>query len=89
MLESVGLTHIGSVRKNNEDNFLIVPELGLYLVADGMGGARAGEEASRIAVETVAEFARTSGRRSPRVLLDAFEEAHQRVRAAASASSRS
>lgn len=85
MLEPFGLTHLGSVRKNNEDSYLIVPQLGLYLIADGMGGARAGEHASRIAVETVAECAKASGRRSPRLLLEAFEEAHERVRAAATA----
>jgi PPM family protein phosphatase len=85
MLEVFGATHLGSVRKNNEDSYLIIPELGLYLIADGMGGARAGEHASRIAVETVAELAKASGRKSPRILLDAFEEAHERVRAAATA----
>jgi protein phosphatase len=83
MLEAFGATHQGCVRKNNEDYFLVLPELGLYLVADGMGGARAGEHASRLAAESVAAFLGQSDRRNARVLLEAFEEAHGRVQAAA------
>src|SRR5215467_2088233 len=55
MIEAVGVTDPGCVRANNEDYFLIAPEIGLYLVADGMGGAQAGEHASKMAVETVRE----------------------------------
>ena len=46
-------TDPGRKRDNNEDNYLAVPELGLFLVADGMGGHNAGEVASAMAVETV------------------------------------
>lgn len=49
----VGLTDIGRRRTSNEDAFLIDDELGLYVVADGMGGHAAGEVASREAVDTV------------------------------------
>ena len=55
MLEAFALSDKGCVRTNNEDYCLIEPELGLYVLADGMGGANAGERASRLAVETVAE----------------------------------
>jgi protein phosphatase len=58
---------------------LILPEIGLYLLADGMGGARAGEMASRLAVDTVAEVVRQSWQRDPQVLLSAVEEANRRV----------
>lgn len=83
MLEAAGLTHQGSVRQNNEDYFLILPGDGLYLVADGMGGAQAGEHASRLASETVAEFIRKAGHRDAPALLDAFAEANRKVREAA------
>jgi len=83
MLEAAGLTHQGSVRKNNEDYFLILSDIGLYLVADGMGGAQAGEHASRLASETVAEFVRKAERRDAPALLDAFAEANRAVREAA------
>ncbi len=80
MLEAFGLTDPGCVRQNNEDCFLIYPELGLYLVADGMGGAQAGERASSLAAETVAEVVRGSGVRDASVLNLAFHEANRRVR---------
>ena len=73
MVSAFGLTDIGLVRKNNQDNFLIADisngiaifdefsmhcQIGcdgsLFIVADGMGGAQAGEVASRMAVDLVA-----------------------------------
>ncbi len=79
MLEAFALSDKGCVRTNNEDYCLIEPELGLYVLADGMGGAKAGERASRMAVETVAEKVLVAPHRDTQVLLSAVEEANRRV----------
>ncbi len=54
MLEIIfaGKTDVGRKRSNNEDVFTVAPRLGFCLVADGMGGAAAGELASKIFLET-------------------------------------
>ena len=51
LLRSAASTHVGMRRQANEDRYAIVPELGLYLVADGMGGHKAGQVASHLAAE--------------------------------------
>ncbi|THB68608.1 MAG: serine/threonine-protein phosphatase, partial [Desulfovibrio sp.] len=48
-----GVTHTGKVREHNEDSLALRPDLGLYIVADGMGGAARGDLASKIVVETL------------------------------------
>ena len=83
MLEAYALSDKGCVRSNNEDYCQIEPELGLYVLADGMGGAKAGEHASRMAVETVVECMLFAQVRDSQVLLAAVEEANRRVMQAA------
>lgn len=46
---------VGNYRENNEDRFLVDPQLRYFLVADGMGGQSAGEKASELAVELISE----------------------------------
>ncbi len=47
-------THVGKVRKVNEDSILALPDLQIWVVADGMGGHEAGDFASQTITETVA-----------------------------------
>jgi protein phosphatase len=88
MIEACGMTDTGCVRANNEDCYRIESDLGLYLLADGMGGARAGERASELAVETVARVFRETGRRDSQSLLKAIEAANQQVMELARSDSR-
>ena len=57
-IASFALTDVGKARKANEDNFIVDEELGLYVVADGMGGQAAGDVASTLAVEKIIESIR-------------------------------
>lgn len=80
---SFGKSDIGLVRKNNEDFFAVDADLGFCTVADGMGGAAAGEIASSIFVETAAEiFSRTasfSDEIRTELVQKAFVLANQRI----------
>jgi len=56
-LRSGSATHVGQVRSNNQDSFLVLADADLYGVADGMGGHNGGEVASAMAVENLEEHA--------------------------------
>src|SRR6185437_12096576 len=57
-LRVVGLTDTGKVREHNEDTIAVDPDIGLLVLADGMGGYNAGEVASGIAVKTIVSLVR-------------------------------
>jgi PPM family protein phosphatase len=89
-MEVASLTDIGRVRENNEDSYLYW-EPGseeefhrkgrLAVIADGMGGYEGGQEASRMAVETVREVYDSAFRGDPKAALsEAFLVAHERIR---------
>jgi len=81
MFDSCGASHAGNVRANNEDRFDSVPELGFFVVADGLGGAAGGERASALTVKTLVEEVR-SAQAGPTAaaVAQAIELANKRVR---------
>jgi len=89
-MEVASLSDVGCQRENNEDSFLYWEPASdtefqrkgrLAVIADGMGGYEGGQEASRLAVETVRDVYDNSFRDDPQgTLLEAFAVAHQKIR---------
>lgn len=81
-LQSWGISDKGLKREGNQDSFLIDDRLGVFVVADGVGGHFGGEVASALAVETVREVVShpKAVEFKPReVLVQAYEEASHRI----------
>jgi protein phosphatase len=88
-VEVAGLTDVGCQRENNEDSYLYWEPEGdqefqrkgrLAIIADGMGGHEGGQEASRLAVETVREVYQHDSREDAQAaLVQSFAAAHHRI----------
>lgn len=79
-----GLSDIGLLRQNNEDIWHCVPEIALFLLADGMGGHQAGEIAAELAVAALASFVKStppsqSVKQAIKLLESGFEKANSSV----------
>ena len=76
------LTDPGKQREINEDSLYVDENLGLFIVADGMGGHNAGEVASRMAVEVTAKSVREgleAGKEADRVVREAIAQANRSI----------
>lgn len=81
-LQSWGISDKGLKREGNQDSFLIDDRLGVFVVADGVGGHFGGEVASALAVETVREVVshpKAVEFKPKEVLVQAYEEASHRI----------
>src|SRR5690242_12727650 len=60
-----GLTDVGRQRKHNEDHVLLKPNLGLFAVADGMGGHNAGDVASKLTTTSLGNYFEATAQGAP------------------------
>jgi PPM family protein phosphatase len=80
-LNAAGKTDAGLKRDRNEDSLLMNPAMGLYVVADGMGGHKAGEVASRIVVDTLKDYwNKIANNERPSFLAPVAEDLTERAR---------
>ena len=80
ILDCALISDIGLKRKQNQDTGSVRPDLGLFVVADGMGGHQGGEIASQLCVETLIHTVETHPEEPDRALLDqAIQNANEAI----------
>jgi serine/threonine-protein phosphatase Stp1 len=70
-------THVGRVRKVNEDSILVLPDQKIWVVSDGMGGHEGGDFASRMVVDSIAVLPRMEATEKLGQIRQALQSAHQ------------
>ena len=78
-IEASAITDTGPVRPSNQDTVGSFPDLGLFVVADGMGGLEHGELASRLAVSSLRDFVAGAPTADPQTLRSGIARANTRV----------
>lgn len=72
-------THVGRVRKHNEDSILVLPDQNIWVVSDGMGGHEGGDYASQVVVDSVAVLPEMAASEKLGAIRRALHQAHDTI----------
>lgn len=79
IFEAAGITDIGLLRKENQDNLLMLPKRGVFAVADGMGGHAGGKLASTIAIDVLKQWIEANEVLDQPLIEAAIREANKKI----------